>query len=293
MIYLFIIISVLFPISLQEVYDNAEPIGEYDKYLILDSNTTYYGGIGLYEGNVMIEGNGAIIDLQNYAGIWVYGSEDYPCNLDIKYCSIVNGEYDGLNFSGTSTGNIENCNFIDNNIGLKLMDQVTVNVDNSNFINNSTYGLAIITEDPTCNINYSNSWNNGEYDFMENCPGWGSIWTPWEPEGINLIYQDPLFTDIENRDYSYSIDSPCIDSGNPNQTDPDGTTRDIGAVIYDTSLAGDCNNDNQQDVLDLIFNMNNCILELILVDCECSDLNQDTEYNVLDIVVLINLILEN
>ena len=173
------------------------------------------------------------------------------------------------------------------------MDQVTVNVDNSNFINNSTYGLAIITEDPTCNINYSNSWNNGEYDFMENCPGWGSIWTPWEPEGINLIYQDPLFSDIENRDYSYSIDSPCIDSGNPNQTDPDGTTRDIGAVVYDTSLAGDCNNDNQQDVLDLIFNMNNCILELILVDCECSDLNQDTEYNVLDIVALINLILEN
>ncbi len=39
--------------------------------------------------------------------------------------------------------------------------------------------------------------------------------------------------------------------------------------------------------------MNNCILELILIDCECSDLNQDTEYNVLDIVVLINLILEN
>ena len=101
----------------------------------------------------------------------MYGSEDYPCNLDIKYCSIVNGEYDGLNFSGTSTGNIENCNFIDNNIGLKLMDQVSVNIDNSNFVNNSTYGLAIITEDPTCNINYSNSWNNGEYDFMENCPG--------------------------------------------------------------------------------------------------------------------------
>ena len=102
-----------------------------------------------------------------------------------------------------------------------------------------------------------------------------------------------MFADIENRDYSYSIQSPCIDSGNPNQTDPDGTIRDIGAVVYDTSLPGDCNNDNSQDVLDLIYNMSNCMLELVLDDCECSDLNQDNEYNVLDIVVLINLILEN
>ncbi len=39
--------------------------------------------------------------------------------------------------------------------------------------------------------------------------------------------------------------------------------------------------------------MSNCMLELVLDDCECSDLNQDNEYNVLDIVVLINLILEN
>ena len=58
MFYLFISINILFSISLQEVYDTAEPFGVYDKYLILDSNTTYYGGIGLYEGNVMIEGNG-------------------------------------------------------------------------------------------------------------------------------------------------------------------------------------------------------------------------------------------
>ena len=121
MIYLFIFTNFLFSISLQEVYDSAEPFGEYDKYLILDANTTYYGGIGVYEGNVMIEGNGAIIDLQNYAGIWVYGSEDYPSNLDIKYCSIVNGEYDGLNYSGTSTGNIEN--FSKNTIVIKIFSK--------------------------------------------------------------------------------------------------------------------------------------------------------------------------
>ena len=39
--------------------------------------------------------------------------------------------------------------------------------------------------------------------------------------------------------------------------------------------------------------MNNCILEIVLGDCGCSDLNQDNEYNILDIVMLVNIILEN
>lgn len=39
--------------------------------------------------------------------------------------------------------------------------------------------------------------------------------------------------------------------------------------------------------------MNNCILDIILNDCECSDLNNDNQYNVLDIVMLVNIILEN
>ena len=39
--------------------------------------------------------------------------------------------------------------------------------------------------------------------------------------------------------------------------------------------------------------MNNCILDIMLDNCECSDLNQDSEYNILDIVMLVNIILEN
>ena len=62
-------------------------------------------------------------------------------------------------------------NFINNDMGIKLYDNSNVIINNSNFINNTTYGLGIYTEDPICNISYCNSWNNGEYDYMENCPG--------------------------------------------------------------------------------------------------------------------------
>lgn len=102
-----------------------------------------------------------------------------------------------------------------------------------------------------------------------------------------------MFVDFQNGNFNYLDISPCIDSGNPNQLDPDGSVRDIGANIFNTSLSGDCNNDNSQDVIDIIYNMNNCILDIILNDCECSDLNNDNQYNVLDIVMLVNIILEN
>ena len=168
---IFIILSFIHSTTLQEAFNEANSQGVYDKYLSLEANTIYYGGLGLFEGNIFINCNGSVIDLQSQSGIWVYGDENYPCNLDIQHCSVINGEYYGLNYSGNSTGNIQNVNFINNDIGLELMDFSEVEIINSNLINNRTYGIAIITENPVCSISYCNSWNNGEYDFMENCPG--------------------------------------------------------------------------------------------------------------------------
>ena len=39
--------------------------------------------------------------------------------------------------------------------------------------------------------------------------------------GIGLIYQNPDFIDIENLNFEYSSNSPCINSGNPEQIDLD------------------------------------------------------------------------
>ena len=171
MILLLLILSITYSATLQEAYDEATSLYGFDKYIILDSDSIYYGGLGLYEGNTFIDGRGAVIDLEFGGGIWIYADEDYPCSLEIRYCTIINGQYYGLSFGGTSIGSIENCNFINNDMGVKLYDQSNVNINNSNFINSITYGVGIYTEEPICNISYSNAWNNGEYDYMENCPG--------------------------------------------------------------------------------------------------------------------------
>ena len=107
---------------------------------------------------------------------------------------------------------------------------------------------------------------------------------------IELIYQNPDFIDVENLNFNYLPESPCIDSGNPELFDSDGSIRDIGANIYHNSIEGDCNQDLELSILDVVYLINNCIL-FDLEDCACSDMNQDGVSNVLDVVTLVNLIL--
>ena len=159
-------------ITLQSVFDAAGPENGYDKYLVLEQDMIYTGEVGVYEGSVFIEGNGAIVDLNEGLGIWVYAEEVYPANLDIEFVTIINGGYNALTFNGTATGNISNCNFISNLFGIQIMDDVNISVKNCNFIDNSQYGIAV--RGTTANLNeidYSNFWENGVGcgGYNENC----------------------------------------------------------------------------------------------------------------------------
>ena len=173
-IYLTIIfcISFLQGVTLQSIFDASGPANGYDKYVILDQDIIYTGEVGIYEGNVFIDGNGAIVDLNEGLGIWVYAEEQYPANLDIEFVTIINGGYNGLTFNGSSTGNISNCNFIQNGFGIQIMDESIVSIKNSNFIENREYGIArrgtVAYFDV---ISHSNFWENAEGDcgYNENC----------------------------------------------------------------------------------------------------------------------------
>ncbi len=51
--------------------------------------------------------------------------------------------------------------------------------------------------------------------------------------GEGNIDEDPLFIDADRGDYHLTEDSPCIDTGDPDQpADPDGTRSDMGAFPY-------------------------------------------------------------
>ena len=74
--------------TIQEIYENSGPANGYDKYMELNSNIIYRGGIGIFEGDIYIDCNGAVIDLEDGNGIWIYADEQYPSSLEIKDCSI-------------------------------------------------------------------------------------------------------------------------------------------------------------------------------------------------------------
>ena len=157
--------------TLEEAYQESESNFGYDKYVILETNEIYTGGLGIYEGDVYINCNGSTIDLEGGNGIWIYADQQYPSSLDIEFCTIINGNYYGISYGGSSTGNIKNCNLISTNFGLKLFDESNVNVTNTIFAYNQTYGIGVYTENPTLEISYSLFWENIEDDCMENCPG--------------------------------------------------------------------------------------------------------------------------
>ena len=113
-----------------------------------------------------------------------------------------------------------------------------------------------------------------------------------ELEGSGLIEYNPLFINLATWDFSYQGNSPCIDAGDPANADPDGTISDIGARWFGNETeAGDCNADGIQNVLDVVYLINDCILG-DSTDCSCGDLNEDGIVNVLDVVLLVNSILE-
>lgn len=117
-----------------------------------------------------------------------------------------------------------------------------------------------------------------------------------------MLYDNPQFNNSNdgspsiNWDFSLEDNSPCINSGNPELFDIDGTISDIGAIIFlqNCPMQGDANGDYEINILDvvqticLIINSsdNNCE-----ANSQCTDLNQDNIINVLDIVALVNLII--
>ena len=164
-------ISIASGITLQSIFDAAEPGNGYDKYVVLERDMIYTGEVGVYEGDVFIEGNGAIVDLNEGLGIWVYAEEEYPANLDMEFVTIINGGYNGITFNGFSTGNISNCNFISNSFGIQIIDQGNISVNNCNFVDNSQYGIAVRGTVASFEISYSNFWDNslGCGGYNENC----------------------------------------------------------------------------------------------------------------------------
>lgn len=78
---------------------------------------------------------------------------------------------------------------------------------------------------------YNDLWgNNPNFDDGNMIPG----------PGVDELSLDPQF--LDHTTYQLQATSPCIDTGWPYFTDPDGTRSDIGALFFDQSTSGSSKN---------------------------------------------------
>ena len=124
------------------------------------------------------------------------------------------------------------------------------------FVNNTVYGnttvnggggLCFARGTPTIcnNIFWGNSStaNGQEIDYIQTTVPtitYSVIEGGWA--GAGNIDSDPMFVDPAGGDFTLTAGSPCINAGDPNSPlDPDGTTADIGAYYYPTTVDVDDN----------------------------------------------------
>jgi parallel beta-helix repeat protein len=173
------------------------------------------------------------------------GIRSSSSNLTITNC-IIHGNYDhGIRtYSGTPT--IKN-NWIYQNgadgtgdgIYLNDADAQTV-IRNNTIADNNDYGLRVIGYGRP--ITNSIVWGNGYAQIFNSTPYYSCIQNGGTTN--DNINTNPLFVDDANDNYHISPNSPCIDEGEPNSTDPNETDIDGEMRIVD----GD---GNDTDIVDM------------------------------------------
>ncbi len=259
----------------------------------INLNETKFGG-GIYISNSNSDISNTLIE-NNYSdskggGIWVGGNT----NLEIVK-SIISDNYSsgfgGGIFNSLSNTTITNSNIVKNTVSSNVSG-AGIYIDGGNsIINNSIIYFNYndnTFNNPNYNIDGYSSNNFYEYNITySNIQGSDD----WIPDGLGIISQDPLFTDLENNIYTLTSQSPCIDAGDPLIIDNDNTVSDIGAYPYNQNQnIGDINNDGIVNISDIV------ILVNIIISQEYSlmgDLNYDNTNNIQDIVILINIILSS
>ncbi len=125
-----------------------------------------------------------------------------------------------------------------------LIDEASSPIIKNNIIgHNSNLGLAINDAFSSPSIMYNDFWSNSGGDLYGTPPEVGSLTTTnanGDPSDIFYnIFLDPVFVDLNNRDFQIQATSPCIDAGDPSNPagiNMWGSAPDQGKYEYGTTV---------------------------------------------------------
>ncbi len=166
--------------------------------------------------------------------------EETECEL--SYNQIVGSFDNAITFGESSTGKVHHNVLLGTTSGVEIKYGSYADVYNNTIVG-STYGLQI--------LGYAGgtAYNNifFDCDTLENAEKGlfveydHNLSNTFIPRGDVGLLGDPRFIDTRNMDFNLRANSPAINSGRPNITDPDGSRSDIGAFWFngDTSAEED------------------------------------------------------
>ncbi|MCP4580139.1 MAG: hypothetical protein GY839_00870 [candidate division Zixibacteria bacterium] len=155
--------------SLQEIYEAAEPSGEYDKFIELDPEVEYLGNLHISDPiNVCLIGNGAIIHGRPY----MISIGAFFGRLDVSGCIVIGGSY-GIYYSTQSSGLVFNNTIV----GCDQYGIATIYQDEdfgvevwNNIIVDCYYGFYCIEEHHPVYLGYNTVYDAEVFRYAEFCP---------------------------------------------------------------------------------------------------------------------------
>ena len=196
-------------------------------------NCTFMDNTAMFGGGVKCWNNSSpVIDSCFFSGNLADrgGGIDcaYDCSPLISRCAFIENDSEeggGINIAYNSSPVMENCTICSNSAtynggGINCLEHCSPAGANNIIWNNSAISGDQIYQD--ANSTFSCTYS----DIQGGFPGAGNI------------DSDPLFySTTGDSAYYLTVDSPCIDAGNPNSSfDPDSTVADMGAYYFDQSL---------------------------------------------------------
>jgi predicted outer membrane repeat protein len=214
------------------------------------------GGLILGKGSyprlhrVLVEGNNAAVD---GGGIYMLGegSEGKPVDALLSQVTLAGNR---CNLAGQDGHGA--------NLYMQLDTRATLvnSIVADGLGGEGIYTLDWTPANPSLQVTYSTLWNNAAGDVVSGIHG--------ELAGVvgdvGNLTEAPLFADPAGDDYTLAVGSPCVDAGDPDTEDPDGSPSDMGAyggpweVAHDTSdcLSGDadpCAPGDDDDSSDVVY----------------------------------------
>lgn len=197
----------------------------YETHPTLSGLTITGGSRGIYAGYPgSTKVTNSIIN-NNSIGAYFYCCSD----ADVNNCIIKNNTIEGIYLEAVGDCDLKNTLIHNNDQGIRSYGPVSADIHNCTIVDNSNYGIkgAEYTE---FNIKNCIIWDNN--DDLYDCNAIYSCISDGDA-GSNNISSDPCFVDADSNDFHLLPDSPCINTGDPNdsyngQTDIDGEIRVFG-----------------------------------------------------------------